>query len=262
MARPLADYQEHCQAFAALLEPACRSNILLFSGESGSGKTTLVTTCLGTIPDRIESVAIDLRSSANTLPEIFRLVGHRLGWAHLRTFANQVAALQGMPPVEVDGNWLAGIRNHIHVALQVENATDREERRAILTEAWFADLGGYARPLLIAFDSYEHAIPSVQAWIDGPFLARAAQTDCLRVLVAGQQVPDPNTIAWGGCCVHHHLYGVPEAKHWLPVVEALGRYVPAPDPLSWLAGICHALRGTPKDIMQVIEGLPQKEGGV
>ena len=159
----------------------------------------------------------------------------------------------------MDSNRLIGFGHHIQATLQVENRADREERRAVLTENWFSDLSGYGSPLLIAFDTYEKAVPDVQDWIAGPFLARAADTHNLRVLIAGQQVPDTNNIDWGDCCVHHQLCGVPEAADWLPVVETMGRYVPAPDPLSWLAGVCHVLQGAPKDIMQVIEGLPVKE---
>ena len=169
---------------------------------------------------------------------------------------------QQEPGVKVDRNWLAGIANHISVALRVENLFDREERRTALTETWFSDLLHYDMPLLVAFDSFERAVPDVQDWIAGPFLARAADAENLRVLIAGQQVPDANSIDWGGCCAHHGLYGVPEAVDWLPVVEALGRRIPVENPLDWLAGVCHALKGAPNDIMQVLEGLPEKEGVV
>jgi hypothetical protein len=72
-------------------------------------------------------------------------------------------------------------------------------------------------------------------------------------------VPNPHNIEWGHCCTHHELYGVPEAAHWLPVVEALGRTIPVDNPRDWLAGVCHALGGAPDAIMQVIQGLPPKE---
>jgi energy-coupling factor transporter ATP-binding protein EcfA2 len=256
---PLADYKEQRDAFKQILAPDPVSRILLFSGKSGSGKTTLVTVCLGATPDHIPVIPIDLKGSANTVPEILRRVGHRLGWDHLHRFTTQVAALQGIPQLEVDRNWLLGIGNHIQAALRVERPTDRQERRAILTEAWFADLRSFSDPILIAFDTYENAIPDVKDWIAGPFLARAASTPTLRVLVSGQKVPDQHNIAWGNCCVHHELYGVREARHWLPVIDALGRCIPFDPPETWLAGVCHALKGAPKDIMQVIEGLPKKE---
>lgn len=260
MAVPLADYRAQRDAFAALFEPACAAGILLFSGGSGSGKTSLVSACLDAVPARVTAVPIDLKNKATTLPEIFQRVGGRLGWDNMPAFADQVAGMQQSPGVKIDRNWLAGIANHITVAMRVENTADRDERRAILTEAWFDDLRRHPRPLLIAFDTYENAVPDVQDWIAGPFLSRAIHTGNLRVLIAGQAVPDPANIDYRHCCVHHRLYGVPEAEHWLPVIEAMGRCIPFEPPLVWFAGVCHALKGAPKDIMQVIEGLPFKEG--
>ncbi len=76
-------------------------------------------------------------------------------------------------------------------------------------------------------------------------------------MLAGKEVPDNTNIEWGNYCVLHDLFGVREAEHWLPVVTALGRRVPEPA-LIYLAGICHALKGHPDDIMKVIQGLPSK----
>jgi hypothetical protein len=72
-------------------------------------------------------------------------------------------------------------------------------------------------------------------------------------------VPDAHNIEWGHCCAHHELFGVREAEHWLPVVEAMGRYIPVDPPEKFIAIVCQALNGAPKDIMQIIEGLPRKE---
>ncbi len=262
MTVPLADYRTHVRSFADLCKPTCDANILFFSGGEGSGKTTLVKACLEQIPPGVTCVSINLRSSANTIPVIFRFVGYRLGWDGMPCFANQVAGMQRPPEIKVDQNWLIGIANHIDVALCDQDPADREDRRAILTDAWCNDLRCYPRPLLIAFDTYDAATPEVRDWIAGPFLARAAGLANLRVLIAGVQVPDSHNIDWGNWCVHNRLYGVPEAKEWFPIVEAMGRYIPFDPPLTWLAGVCHALKGVPKDIMQVIEGLPAKEVAV
>lgn len=252
---PLADYLEHREAFRAFVAPDGDSRILLFSGQSGSGKTTLLGACLQEIPKHVTTVPIQMRGSATTVSEILRRVGDRRGWPAMPNF---IDALQALPQVQVDANKLVGVGNQINVALNVPPA-DRAQRRAALTEAWFADLRALDRPYLLAIDTYEDAIPDVQEWLAGPFLARAVTTPTLRVLIAGQTVPDTNNIEWGHCCAHHELFGVREAAHWLPVVEAMGRYIPVEDPLIWLSGVCYALKGAPKDIVQVIESLPCKE---
>jgi hypothetical protein len=69
------------------------------------------------------------------------------------------------------------------------------------------------------------------------------------VVVAGQNLPDRSNIEWGRHCVSYDLYGVEEAQHWLPIVQAKNKHIPFDAPLTWLAGVCHALRGDPKSIM-------------
>ncbi|MBE9472160.1 MAG: ATP-binding protein [Chloroflexi bacterium] len=254
----LADYDRERQAFEALLTPDCRKRILLFCGASGCGKTTLLSACLEQVPAAIPCIPIQLRGSAVSVAEVFYRSGHRLSWERLSRFTAQVATLQGVPQVQIDHNWLLGINNRISVALHAEEPTDREHRRAALTEAWFQDLQAFDHPVLMALDTYEQATAAVTAWIDGPFLSRVAQVSQLRVLLAGQEVPEAHNIEWGHCCTAHHLCGVPEAEHWWPIVEAMNRRVNVPDPRSWLAGVCHALGGRPKEIMQVIQDLPRR----
>ena len=259
MTIPLADYEHEQQAFGALLQPECRERILLFRGESGSGKTTLLSFCREQVPASIPHVEIQLRGSAVSVAEIFYRAGRVLKWDHLPKFTEQVAALEGTPKTQIDRNWLTGINNRISVVLRVENPADREHRRAALTDAWFDDTGALQGPMLMLFDTYEQATTEVQDWISGPFLARAAQVFPVRVVVAGQTVPEKNNIEWGHCCTAHDLYGVVEARHWMPIVRAMKRRIAVENPESWLGGVCHALKGNPDGIKKVIEGLPREE---
>ncbi len=256
----LADYQDERAAFNALLEPDCRQRILLLRGESGIGKTTLVQACLDEMPRGMPCICIQLLRSAVSVAEIFYRGGDRLGWEHLPNFTAQVAELQGTPRIQVDSNWLTGINNRINVALHAETPSDQESRQAILTGAWFDDLKRLPAPILLALDIYEQATQQVADWISGPLLARVAEGGALRVLVAGQKVPDDKNIEWGNCCMLRELPGVREAKHWLPVVDALGRQIPG-EPLAWLAGVCYALKGRPSEIRKVIESLPPRGEG-
>ncbi len=254
----LADYERERQAFETLLSPDCRERILLFRGESGCGKTTLLAACLERVPRTVPYIPIQLRGSAVGVAEIFYRAGSRLNWERLPHFTGRVAALEGVPQVQVDGNWLRGIGNSINVALRAENPTDQKQRRAALTDAWFQDLSAFEHPVLVALDTYEQAPADVAGWIGGPFLARVEHTPSLRVLLAGQTVPALPNIEWGHCCVDHELLGVPEAEHWWPIVDAMQRYIPSTD---WLAGVCHGLQGRPNEIMQIIKDLPHREGG-
>lgn len=256
----LANYEEHRAFFRALLADECSSRVLLFKGDGGMGKTTLLTACMAEARQRakqIHCVPIQLRESAVNVAEIFYRLGDQIGWPHFPQFVEQVAAFQETPTVNIEKNRMLG-QNHISVALHAEQPTDRTYRQAALTDACFKDLHMLSKPLLMVLDTYEAATTDVRQWFDGPFLARAARTPLVRVLVAGRETPDPHNIEWGHCCQAQDLFGVHEAQHWLPVVAAMGRFIDVPDPHSWMAGICHALKGRPKDIMQVIENLPRR----
>jgi hypothetical protein len=103
-------------------------------------------------------------------------------------------------------------------------------------------------PVLLVMDTFEKAETAVKLWVTGPLLARIARLPSLRIVLAGQEVPDADSIEWGDYC------------H--PVVEALGKIIPVRDPESWLAGVCHAHKGRPLEIMQSIQSLPtRRENG-
>ncbi len=259
MTSTIADYENERRAFAALTQRDCEHRILLLRGESGSGKTTLLSHCQGSIPATARHVSIQLRGSTVDVAEIFYRAGRAVSWDRLRQFTGQVAQLQRQASVKIDRNWLLGINNHINVALQSDSPQDRSYRRAALTEAWFDDVQALSEPFLVLFDTYEAATAEIREWLSGPFLARVATVDAVRVVIAGQDVPDKLNIEWGACCYEHRLFGVPEARHWLPVIEALGLYIPNDSPLNWLAGVCHALGGKPAAIIKVIEGLPRRK---
>ena len=255
MSIPFADYQNERQTFDALFQPACQKRILMFCGESGSGKTSLLEYCLDRVPQSITQVPIQLRGSSVGVAEIFHRSGDTLNWNHFPNFAERVGELQGISKIQIKSNLLLG-KNHISVAMQGESQDVREHRRVALTDAWFDDLRSFDQPILFALDTYEQATIEVQEWISGPFLARASRSEQVRVLVAGQTVPDKKNIEWGRCCETHHLNGVPDAEHWLPVVQGMKRRIPANDPLSWLACLCQVFNGRPAEIMKYIQGLP------
>lgn len=259
MTSTIADYENERSAFASLTQRECEYRILLLYGDTGSGKTSLLTHCQHNLPSTITHVPIQLRGSTVDVAEIFYRAGRAVHWERLRQFTGQVVQLQHSASVKIDRNWLLGINNHISVALQADNPLDRAYRRAALTEAWFEDVAALPEPLLMVFDTYEQGTAETREWLDGPFLARVARVDQVRVVIAGRSVPDRHNIEWGKCCREHTLYGVPEARHWLPVIEALGLYIPHEPPLIWLAGVCHALHGNPAEIIKIIDGLPRRK---
>jgi hypothetical protein len=263
MTTPIANYEAPRKAFDALLAAECAARILLLRGESGSGKTTVMTHCCSRIPAGVAHVPVQLRGTVVNVAEIFYRVGMTLGWSALPRFMDRVAAslTDGSARVAIENNQLEGMNNRISVVLNSESESKREERRSALTNALFEDLSARRGLVLMLFDTFEHAPIEVQGWLSGPFLARAVQTPCIRVVIAGQSVPDSTNIEWGPRADLHDFFGVIEAKHWMPVVSAMRRRIDVDNPVSWLAGVCHAVKGRPDAIMKIIEGLPREVGG-
>lgn len=262
MKHPLANYQEERLLFKTLLDSNCPKSILMFRGGSGIGKTTLLNSCLQNVPNHIKPIPFELKQATVTVAEVFDRVGEYVGWEHFSYFKNQLASFLDVPTIHIAENRQEGSNNQINVALGSEHAEIREHRRAELTKAWFADLRNLPHITLLSLDTYEKATTEVKTWVESRFLPRVPRVPKLRVLVAGQEVPDAQNIEWSSYCEACDLFGISDAQQWLSVVNALDRRIDAPDPLSWLAGICYALKGRPKDIVQIIENLPHKRSGL
>ena len=250
MGRLIANYEHARTLFDQLLTADTRQRILLLEGVSGTGKTTLVNVCLESAA-AVQCVPFSFRKTTITINEVFFRAGDKLGWEHFPHFLAKVDEM-ATTRVEIQGNRQIGINHKSEVILAGEKIEDQDFQLAELTKAWFSDLINLPDNVLFVFDHYEDAPTALQRWIGGPFLVRVPDAPQLRVLVAGQSVPDADNIEWGGCCQGCKLTGVPEARHWLPVAQALNRDVGEHDLLSVLHGACSALQGRPDAIMNFI----------
>ncbi len=249
---PVANYEQARAALSALLRDDCVGRIVLLRGASGFGKTAVLRAFQsGLLATSPRIVAASLRSVSH-VGEFFSQAHDALGAPSLTNFAARVAELGSPLKAVVSRNVLIGWNHQINVI------AERNEERELtaLTDAWFADLEALGACLFI-FDDFHMVRSEVCAWLTGPFLGRVAKRPTMRVVIAGQTVPDHNNIAWGGACDRvHDLNGVEVAEHWMYVVRTLGRRIDAPDPHSALVGICKFAKGRPDVIMQFIEGLP------
>jgi DNA-binding winged helix-turn-helix (wHTH) protein len=254
----IANFRAELAAFAELLLPECGKRILFFYGESGIGKTTLLRHCLELLPETFYLVEFQVRNAIVDEAEILSRVVSCLGWRAFPRYKAQIEALHGHK-IELKNLSIAGNNDQLSAIIRSEVPVQPYERKGRLLDAWFDDLANFSSPILIVFDTYEHASTEIQNWIEGPFLYRIARIRSVRVMIAGRVVPEAKTIEWGRWCSAYHLKGILDAKHWLPVVRSLNRHIPKPE-LTWLDGLCRGLRGSPHAIMQFIESLPQDEG--
>lgn len=262
----LADYVDQRKAVDNLLLPGCSKRILIFKGESGFGKSALIQYCSEQARSAgILQIPLDFKDPAVSVAEIFNRSGSWIGWKNLPNFTRSVAEMQATPEIKVDKNWLLGINNKITVVLGVSTPDAKEERRSMLTEAWFEDLKAIGKTILFIFENYHEIGTEADEWVRGRFLARAAPVEHVRIVMGCQpkKVPDNNNITWGPFAETYELTGVRDPKHWLPVFEALKKRLPEDyyptTPLFWLKLMCDANLGQPSTMMQVITRLPRAD---
>ena len=125
--------------------------------------------------------------------------GRHLTWGRQPHFTERVAQSQNEISVAASSKWLASIGNRIRVELYAQHPLEREHRHIALTEAWFDDLAALPSHLSSCSTHTELATTEMKEWISGPFLAHVAQVSTVRVVIAGQEVPEARNIEWGHC---------------------------------------------------------------
>lgn len=255
----IANFNNQRADFEQLLNKDCNSRVLLLRGESGSGKSTLLKCCHKSVGGKAFKLFIDLKPGSVSVADIFSRAALTLGIKHLPNFHQQLISLHPASAAQIDHNEIEGNGNFLCLTLNTGTPAEREDRQIHLTDAWIRDMRGLDRILLMSVDTYEKSTTEVKDWIHR-VLARLPYAPPLRIAIAGQEVPDSDTGEdWAGCCSEHNLCGVREAKHWLPVVEAMGRTFPPGinEPLDYLAGICDVCNGLPSQIIEFIKQLPK-----
>ncbi|MCP5101449.1 MAG: ATP-binding protein [Chloroflexi bacterium] len=255
---PLANYTNEQTLFKQLVDNDAEPHILLLQGEGGSGKSHLIEHCLSTLQN-IPSVKISCQSGGASIATLFSRLGRKVGWNHLPHFTQMVATLQEQPDKANDTIWQMGMHRHLREIGQISDVESRLSRYQLLTDAWFADAMQFDKPFVLAIDAYEKTPTLFAQWFTQEFLAGAAHSNRVRVVVSGQSVPEMQT-AWRFCATLQDLKGIPEAKDWLAWAEAAGYQLPS---LELMAGIVLALNGNPSKIIEVIKTqFPRSNGAI
>lgn len=256
----IANYHSERAAFEALWQQSCDKRVLFYRGRSGSGKSTLLKICRKKTPETVHKLLINFSDAEIRVADIFALIVDCLGWERLSQFRQQLTHYNTQLIGKIENNTIEGDSNIINQVINVGSPEERKDRQVHLTAAWLQDMHTLDKPFLLTMDTYESSIAEVQDLIHR-ILMRIKKLSFLRLVVAGQTVPDVNSCAeWTDYCQLHDLFGVLEAKHWLPVVEQMGRKFPAEvadNPLNFLAGICYAMKGHPTEIKKLIEAFPR-----
>ncbi|MEZ5671710.1 MAG: AAA family ATPase [Thiotrichaceae bacterium] len=252
----LANYRKEREAFEQLLQGEAY-RVLLLCGGSGMGKTTLLRTFERIAHEKpVYYVTPDFKDTI-VLEDIFYLIGDFLEWENLPNLTGCISALHQPETlnVNVSSNWLIGIKQHLHVVLKTESAKERQERWQQLTDSLSKDLKKLSKPLLILFDTYERADSEIQEWITKSLLARIRLFPQVRIVIAGQQVPEENSVGYGNHTQLLKLEGVRGSKIGWNIQESKQRKAGNLDETEFLQPICDSFHGHPQLIARLIEGL-------
>lgn len=255
-----ANYRVEREAFRSLFLDDCKKRILLFTGKSGIGKSALLQTCRGDHSTSRASIGFELRNTKLDIEEILSRSSLSIGSERLPKFSQCMSVqTEKKQHISLSNVSQKGQSNSIAVTLNSPLQTELALRQSSLTYAWFDDIKNLDFPYVMVFDNFESATSEVSEWLTGTFLPRTVYCNNLRVVIAGQTVPEPGIEDWSEYHALHELYGVKDARDWMPVVTALGKVIPSSHPIEWMAGTCNALKGRPAEIMAVIEALPNAE---
>jgi hypothetical protein len=136
------------------------------------------------------------------------------------------------------------------VAIFNTEEVTRKYRINVLSQAIFQDLSKISQTIIIILDSFEQAPLEVAEWIRGVFLAEVVNISNIRVVVAGQSVPEP-TIEWMADCEYCRLGAIEEVDAWWDFVQNQK----LPFPKDVVKAITLTFQGQPKMIVETFSVL-------
>ncbi len=250
---PLANRHPELTIFAQMVAGETSKGILLIEAESGLGKTDLLAQFALNCPHDVCFISIDLKAAQTGIPYVFWRVREELRQETFPRFTAAVEQLVRVTNVNIEKNWVLG-QLDIQIAMSRDEQT-RGFRLIALQEAFFEDLRATNRRLVIVLDTFNAAAVELEGWIGGAFLAAAARTAGLVVVVAGQNVPATN-IEWIDSYEHRKLEGIHDVDEWHTSMEAVG--------LVLEKNVIHAFTevfdGHPLKIMSAFEKLAKEKG--
>ena len=255
-----ANYKTELSLYDNLCNDIEDMKILLYEGKSGYGKTTLLRHCLNKPKNKILNVKFCFKSGAISIGEIFFKTIATLGETKFVEFNKALNSLSTELVVNVSNIEQLGTKNRIELALYAHDESDKKFRELLLTEAWWKDLQAINSKVVFVFDTFEKVGNNLNDWIISSFLPRIPYLKNVKVVIAGQNVPDSNNIDWGEYCKHIILQGISNPHEWVSIIEQKNKSINfTVDSINWLHGVCNALQGSPALILKIIDDLPEKE---
>jgi hypothetical protein len=86
-----------------------------------------------------------------------------------------------------------------------------------------SDLDNLSHPIVLFFDAYEKASPEARELVEGVLLNDLDRLPAIRMVVAGQQIPDHKTAVWASSVRHFRIGPIDEANDWCVYAKRFGK---------------------------------------
>lgn len=252
MKQYLANRHQQLDLFREMAAGQSRKQILLIEAESGFGKTELLKQFPVVCPDHVCCVPIDLKAAKEEgVSYLLSRVRRRVGACHFPTLDRVI--LQFLKGTSFEGQdiYMVGEKQQFQVIL-TGDPDSRRFRLARLREAFCQDLRDLDQQVVMILDTFNEASPELETWIIG-FLAEVSETPNLRVVLAGQRVPQP-TIEWSDCCELTRLEPIDQEEDWYGYATA----VRLPLEREAIKAVVRLMKGNPQMIRNALQDLAKE----
>lgn len=249
--KPIANRTRELVLFQKMVTGQHPAKILLIEAASGMGKSWLLRKFREHCAAPTRTVSLDLKGAELGIPYIFNWVCEELGYTQFPKFQTELRQMVS-GAINFANNQMEGEQT-IQIALNVDETT-RKYRLSALQRAFFEDLGGLDYPVVLLLDTFQLAVTELQNWIESELLRRASRLSNLIVVVAGQQVPNPENINWYDFREYCCLKPIEDEEAWFEFAKGINpRFEEAA-----IKAFVRALRGNPRNIHLILQ--EQAEG--
>lgn len=202
--------------FQQMLAKRNPAKILLIKAPSGMGKSWLLRKFRECCPPPACVISLNLRGADLGVSYVLNWICEDLGYANFPRFQEDLQRMMS-GSINFSNNTLEGEQN-ILIALNVDE-TQRKYRLSSLQSSFFKDLATLDHPVILLIDTFDSAVKELQNWIESELLRRAVRLPNLTVVVAGQEVPNPENIDWGNQCEYHRLEPIDDEEAWFAFAQ-------------------------------------------
>jgi len=243
----IADRHLERSFVSELLSGNPEKRVALIHAAPGCGKTFLIQDLKRQAEEaKVASVHIELKGTP-PLHSVLRVFSIRLP-AELLIHSNRI------PDSRAGGNLTANLSNaqigH-GASVQVINDGVAEGITESKLNALLRDLKECSTKVIVFIDTYEQSHSATNHFVE-TLLQLCCFKSNLRMIVAGQKIPDPSNGSWQDSVQAFELTPIREVKHWIEIVQIMEPPIVNFAFEKRLAEDCEALDGNPAAISALI----------